>query len=114
MSIDQRSAELGSALPPAAKVSPGQELPFTAFRVHGDRACVRGHAALGPDGAPVGPYGSVPSGLVPDAARESGRQATLSVPSDLRPARRGLDRLTATAPPLGRPALVSAEVEITG
>jgi enamine deaminase RidA (YjgF/YER057c/UK114 family) len=95
MSVEKSLSETGLTLPPAAQTPPGLELPFAWIRVHGNRAYASGHGALGPDGAPVGPYGRVPSQVTLEEAQESARLATLSLLGDLRRALGSLDRITA-------------------
>jgi enamine deaminase RidA (YjgF/YER057c/UK114 family) len=95
ISAEQLLAESGLTLPPAAQAPPGLELPFAWVRVHGNRAYVSGHGALGPDGAPAGPFGRVPSQVTLEEAQESARLAALSLVGDLRRALGSLDRITA-------------------
>lgn len=95
MSAERSLAQSGLTLPPAVQAPPGLELPFAWVRVHGNRAYGSGHGALGPDGAPVGPYGRVPSQVTLESAQESARLATLSLLGDLRRALGSLDRITA-------------------
>ncbi|WP_441245581.1 RidA family protein [Kitasatospora sp. McL0602] len=95
MSVEQLLAESGLKLPPAVQAPPGLELPFAWVRLHGNRAYASGHGALGLDGAPVGPYGRVPSQVTLEEAQESARLSTLSLLGDLRRALGNLDRIAA-------------------
>jgi enamine deaminase RidA (YjgF/YER057c/UK114 family) len=95
MDIERRLADLGLDLPPAMSSPPGTEIPFSWVRVIGSRALVSGHGAVGPDGAPAGPFGPVPSGLSLEQAQASARQATLAVLASLRQALGDLDRVSA-------------------
>lgn len=95
MSAEQSLAQSGLTLPAAVQAPPGLELPFAWVRVHGNRAYVSGHGAIGPDGTPIGPYGRVPSQVTLESAQESARLATLSLLGDLRRALGSLDRITA-------------------
>jgi len=52
-----------------------------------------GHGAVGPDGAPVGPYGRVPGEVPLEAAQESARLAVLAMLGALRLTLGSLDRV---------------------
>jgi enamine deaminase RidA (YjgF/YER057c/UK114 family) len=94
MHVERRLKELGLILPPPAALPTGVETPFAWIRVHGDRAYVSGHGALGPSGAPVGPFGSVPNEVTLDEARRSAHLATLAILASLKSTLGDLDRVT--------------------
>ena len=95
MPVEQRLGELGMALPGELQLPPGVEIPFQWVRVHGNRAFVSGHGALGPDGKPAGPFGKVPSDVSLEEAQESARLAALAVLSSVKAVLGNLDRVTA-------------------
>lgn len=80
-------------MPPQPLLPKGVRIPFDWVRVIGDRCVLSGHGALGPHGAPAGPYGRVPSEVSPEAAQESARLAVLAMLSALREALGSLDRV---------------------
>lgn len=93
--VEERLAALGLQLPPAPKVPPGVAIPFQWVRVRGRRAFVSGHGALSEDGAPIGPFGSVPGQVSLEEAQASARLATLSMLGGLKRALGDLDRVAA-------------------
>lgn len=93
--VEERLTSLGLQLPPEPKVPPGVAIPFQWVRLRGRRAFVSGHGSLGEDGAPLGPFGSVPGQVSLEDAQESARLATLSMLSGLKRALGDLDRVTA-------------------
>lgn len=96
MGAEARLVELGLDLPPRPVAPPGVQIPFEWVRVVGDRVFASGHGALGPDGAPVGPFGRVPTGVSLTDARASARLAGLALLSGVRHAIGGdLDRVRA-------------------
>ena len=95
MSAERRLSERGLALPQPPRVPPGVTVPFQWVRVHGSRALVSGHGALGPDGAPIGPFGRVPTEVSLPEAQESARLGTLAMLAALRRAIGSFDRVEA-------------------
>lgn len=93
--IEARLDELGLALPGEAKLPPGVTIPFQWVRVRGKRAFVSGHGALAPDGAPLGPFGKVPTQVSLEDAQASAHSATLAMLSSLRRAIGDLDKIEA-------------------
>jgi enamine deaminase RidA (YjgF/YER057c/UK114 family) len=93
MSFEQRIAELGLLLPPEPLLPPGVRVPFDWVRVVGERCVLSGHGALGPDGAPAGPFGSVPSEVSLEDAQQSARLAALAMLGALRSTLGSLDRV---------------------
>ena len=87
--------ELGLALPAAATLPAGLEIPFAWVRVRGDRAFIAGHGALNTDGSPAGPFGKVPSEVSLEDAQHSARLGILAVLSSVKAALGDLDRVTA-------------------
>lgn len=81
---EQRLAELGLILPPEPAVPRDVRIPFDWVRVVGNRCLLSGHGALGPDGAPAGPFGRVPGEVQLEAAQTSARAATLAMLASLR------------------------------
>jgi enamine deaminase RidA (YjgF/YER057c/UK114 family) len=77
--VETRLAERGLQLPPA----PGVPVPFAWVRVHGHRAFISGHGPLGPDGAPMGPFGSVPGEVTLEQAQASAAGALLAMLASL-------------------------------
>ncbi len=95
MGPEQRIIELGLALPAAPKLPPHITIPFEWVRIFGDRAFVSGHGALTDDGAPMGPFGRVPSEVPLEQAQASAKAAALAVLSAIRRAIGSLDRVRA-------------------
>jgi enamine deaminase RidA (YjgF/YER057c/UK114 family) len=93
MTVEQRIAELGLQLPPEPSLPPGVRVPFDWVRVVGERCVLSGHGALGSDGAPAGPFGSVPSEVSLEDAQQSARLAVLAMLGALRRALGSLDRV---------------------
>jgi hypothetical protein len=91
--FEQRVANLGLQLLPEPLLPKGVRIPFDWVRVVGDRCVLSGHGALGPDGAPVGPYGRVPGEVPLEAAQESARLAVLAMLGALRLTLGSLDRV---------------------
>ena len=61
MGAGQRVVELNLILPPPPVLPAGVSVPFDWVRVRGTRVLVSGHGALDSQGAPAGPFGSVPT-----------------------------------------------------
>jgi enamine deaminase RidA (YjgF/YER057c/UK114 family) len=95
MDVEQRLERFGLELPPPPAVPPGVEIPFAWVRTSGHRVFLSGHGALGPAGAPQGPFGKVPSELSVEVAQDSARLATLALLASLRAALGDLDRISA-------------------
>jgi enamine deaminase RidA (YjgF/YER057c/UK114 family) len=93
MTVEQRVVELGLQLPPEPVLPPGVRVPFDWVRVLGERCVLSGHGALGPDGSPAGPFGSVPSEVSLEDAQESARLTVLAMLGALRSTLGSLDRL---------------------
>ena len=93
--IEQRLTDLGLELPAEAKLPPGIAIPFQWVRVRGNRAHVSGHGALTADGAPLGPFGRVPSEVSVEDAQGSARAAMVSMLASLKRALGDLDRVSA-------------------
>jgi enamine deaminase RidA (YjgF/YER057c/UK114 family) len=93
MTVEQRIAELGLLLPPEPVLPPGVRVPFDWVRVVGERCVLSGHGALGPDGAPAGPFGSVASEVSLEEAQQSARLTVLAMLSSLRSTLGSLDRV---------------------
>jgi enamine deaminase RidA (YjgF/YER057c/UK114 family) len=90
---EQRISELGLELPPEPLLPKGVRIPFDWVRIAGDRCVLSGHGALGPDGAPAGPFGKVPSEVSLEAAQESARSTVLAMLGALRGRLGSLDRI---------------------
>jgi enamine deaminase RidA (YjgF/YER057c/UK114 family) len=95
MDIERRLEELGLTLPAPAALPVGVETPFAWVRVRGNHAYVSGHGALRPDGAPSGPFGTVPTDVSLEDAQHSARLATLAILASLRTTLGDLDRVVA-------------------
>lgn len=93
--VEERLAKLGLEFPPEPKVPPGIPVPFRWVRIWGHRAFISGHGALGPDGTPVGPFGSVPSEVSLEDAQASARSATLAMLASLKREVGDLDKVAA-------------------
>jgi enamine deaminase RidA (YjgF/YER057c/UK114 family) len=93
MTFEQRIAELGLLLPPEPLLPAGIRVPFDWVRVIGERCVLSGHGALGPDGAPAGPFGSVPSEVSLEDAQQSARLTVLAMLGALRSTLGSLDRV---------------------
>ena len=95
MGADQRIVDLGLALPAPTVVPPGLSIPFEWVRTVGDRVFVSGHGALDRDGAPIGPFGRVPSEVSLEDAQASARAAALAMFASLKRSLERLDRVRA-------------------
>ena len=95
--IENRLDELGLTLPSSPKLPPGVTISFEWVRIRGKRAFVSGHGPLAPDGAPIGPFGKVPSEVPLEAAQESSRLTALAVIAGLKSAIGDLDRIAGWA-----------------
>lgn len=95
MDIEKRLDDLELALPAAAELPPGVEIPFAWVRVRGSRAFVSGHGALDADGSPAAPFNKVPSEVTLHEAQHSAHLATLAVLASLKAVLGDLDRVTA-------------------
>jgi hypothetical protein len=93
--VEARLAGRGLVMPPEPKLPPGVTIPFQWARVRGRRAFLSGHGALSPDGAPLGPFGSVPSEVSLEQAQASACSALLSMLASLRRAIGDLDNVAA-------------------
>jgi enamine deaminase RidA (YjgF/YER057c/UK114 family) len=93
VTFEQRVSELGLQLPPEPLLPPEVRIPFEWVRIVGSRCLLSGHGALGPSGAPAGPFGRVPSEVSLEAAQESARLTVLAMLSSLRIALGSLDRV---------------------
>src|SRR5262252_1405860 len=93
--VEQRLAERGLVLPPEPKVPPDVTIPFRWARVRGQRVFLSGHGALSPDGAPLGPFGAVPSQVSLERAQTSARSALLAMLASLKRAIGDLDKVAA-------------------
>jgi enamine deaminase RidA (YjgF/YER057c/UK114 family) len=93
MSFEHRVAELGLELPPEPLLPKGIRIPFDWVRIVGDRCVLSGHGALGADGAPMGPFGRVPSEVPLEAAQHSASAAVLAMLAALRGRLGSLDRI---------------------
>ena len=91
--FEQRVAELGLKLPPEPLLPAGVQIPFDWVRVVGDRCVLSGHGALGPDGAPAGPFGRVPSEVSLEDAQQSARLTVLAMLGAVRLALGSLERV---------------------
>lgn len=95
MTFEARLAELGVELPPPTTAPPGVRIPFEWVRVVGRRCLLSGHGAIGPDGAPAGPFGRVPDVVGLAEAQESARLTGLAMIAALRRELGDLDRIEA-------------------
>jgi enamine deaminase RidA (YjgF/YER057c/UK114 family) len=93
VTFERRVAELGLQLPPQPVLPPGVRIPFDWVRVVGDRCVLSGHGALGPDGAPCGPFGRVPTQVPLEEAQQSARLALLAMLAAVRTTLGSLDRV---------------------
>lgn len=95
LSVEERIAALGLALPEPGVVPPGVTLPFSWVRVRGDRAYASGHGPLNRDGTMAPPFGKVPSEVSLEQAQAAAKSATLALIASLHRALGGLERVTA-------------------
>ena len=93
MTFEQRIADLGLQLPSEPLLPPGVRIPSDWIRLLGDRCVLSGHGALGPDGAPAGPFGRVPSEVSLEDAAQSARLTVLAMLGALRLTLGSLDRV---------------------
>lgn len=91
--VERRLADRGLTLPAAPRVPPGVTIPFRWVVVRGRRACLSGHGALTPDGAPAAPFGRVPAAVSLEDAQASARAAVLAMLASLRREIGDLDRV---------------------
>jgi enamine deaminase RidA (YjgF/YER057c/UK114 family) len=94
-SVADRLARSGVTLPPEPSLHAGVTIPFCWVRRYEDRLYVSGHGALTADGAPAGPFGTVPSEVSVEQAQESARQALASMLASLQRTLGDLDRIRA-------------------
>ena len=95
MQIENKLEALGLVLPGTPTIPPELKLSFAWTRRRGNRIYVSGHVALGPDGAPAGPFGRVPSEVPLEAAQAAARGSTLAILASLKRELGDLDRVTA-------------------
>lgn len=95
MSIDARIRALNLVLPAPMQMPPHVRLPFSAVRVHGNRAFISGHGPLDASGVLAGPFGKVGAEVSIDEAIRSSRLTLLAMLADLRNALGSLDRVRA-------------------
>lgn len=93
--VEQRLAERGLVLPPEPELPPGITIPFQWVRVRGQRGFLSGHGALSPEGAPLGPFGCVPSEVSLEQAQSSACSALLSMLASLKRVIGDLDAVAA-------------------
>ena len=93
--VEQRLADRGIELPVAPRTPPGVPIPFEWVKTRRDRAYVSGHGSVGPDGAPLGPFGRVPSQVSLEEAQASALGAMLAMLASLRVALGDLGRIAA-------------------
>lgn len=91
--IEARLEELGLALPPAIKVTPGVVLPFRFVRVLGERALVSGHSPQAADGSVAEPFGKVGRELTVEQGHMAARLTLLSMLGSLQRELGDLDRV---------------------
>jgi enamine deaminase RidA (YjgF/YER057c/UK114 family) len=92
VSFDERVSALGLQLPGAPQLPPHISIPFEWVRIVGNRCVVSGHGALTPGGAPMGPFGKVPTEVSLEEAQSSALSAGLSMLAAIRRAVGTLDR----------------------
>jgi enamine deaminase RidA (YjgF/YER057c/UK114 family) len=95
MGADQRVGDLSLILPPPPVLPPGVSNPFEWVRVRGNRVLVSGHGALDTQGAPAGPFGSVPTEVSLTEAQGSARTAAIAMLASLKRTLGTLDRIGA-------------------
>jgi len=108
--IEAKLDELGLVLPEPAQVG-ATGGPPAWIRVRHNTAWVSGQSARNPDGSSAGPWGSVPSEVSPEAARDAARQTALSLLGTLRRELGDLDRISAWLSVTG---MVNADPGFTG
>ena len=74
---------------------PHVRLPFSAVRVHGNRALISGHGPLDASGTLAGPFGKVGAEVSIDQAVIAARLTLLAMLADLQTALGSLDRVHA-------------------
>lgn len=94
MHIERKLAELGLVLPPPVRTSPGSAPPHY-IRVRNGVAYLSGQGARNPDGTGAGPFGSVPSEVSVEAAREAARGCALALLGTIQRELGDLDRVSA-------------------
>jgi enamine deaminase RidA (YjgF/YER057c/UK114 family) len=79
MSVEQRLAALGLALPQPTQAPPGTKLPFAWVHVVGNRVLVSGHGPTNPDGTLAQPLGKVGAEVTPEEGYAAARLTALSM-----------------------------------
>ena len=95
MSIEARIRALHLVLPAPLQLPPHVRLPFSAVRVHGNRAFISGHGPLDASGTLAGPFGKVGAEVSIDQAVIAARLTLLAMLADLQTALGSLDRVRA-------------------
>ena len=95
MSIEARIRALQLVLPAPLQLPPHVRLPFSAVRVHGNRALISGHGPLDASGTLAGPFGKVGAEVSIDQAVIAARLTLLAMLADLQTALGSLDRVRA-------------------
>ncbi len=95
MHIEKKLEEMGLVLPAEVRAFPGGSTPPNWIRVRNGIAYLSGQSARNADGTGAGPFGSVPSDVSVEGAREAARGCALSLLATLKRELGDLDRVSA-------------------
>jgi enamine deaminase RidA (YjgF/YER057c/UK114 family) len=95
MQIERKLEEMGLALPAEVTAFPAGSTPPSWIRVRNGIAYLSGQSARNPDGTSAGPFGSVPSAVSVEEAREAAKGCALSLLATLKRELGDLDRVSA-------------------
>lgn len=101
MTIEQKLAALGLALPAPTQAPSGAKLPFPWVHVVGERALISGHAPIAADGAIAAPLGKVGAELSLEQGYAAARLVALAVLASLQRELGSLDRVVQWVKVLG-------------
>lgn len=93
MTVEQRLAALGLALPQPTQAPPGAKLPFAWVHVVGNRVLVSGHGPTNPDGTLAQPLGKVGAEVTPEDGYAAARLTALAILASVKRAIGDLERI---------------------
>jgi len=93
MSLEQRLAELGLALPQPTRAPPGARLPFAWVHVVGNRVLVSGHGPTQPDGTLAQPLGKLGAEVTVEQGYAAARLTALAILASMKHAIGDLERI---------------------
>jgi enamine deaminase RidA (YjgF/YER057c/UK114 family) len=93
VTVEQRLAALGLALPQPTQAPPGAKLPFAWVHVVGNRVLVSGHGPTNPDGTLAQPLGKVGAEVTPEDGYAAARLTALAILASVKRAIGDLERI---------------------